>query len=109
MVYNVVITDEGFRARLPFLVIKIARPSRRGRLEREKFWYDHLESLQGVVLARCYGWLEAETTLSVPVGHWASGNAEDDTLRDDEHSFNSSDDDEMYSMPQSPLEPYQSD
>lgn len=76
VVYDVVISDEDLRARLPPLVIKIARPLRRGRLELEKFWYDHLESLQGVVLARCYGWFEAENTPSVPIGFWAPDKAE---------------------------------
>lgn len=44
---------------IPPLVAKVARRGRRGHLAREAWFYDELAVLQGVSIARCYGWFEA--------------------------------------------------
>lgn len=40
---------------IPPLVAKISRPGRNEDLEHEVYNYDELESLQGIVVPRCYG------------------------------------------------------
>lgn len=44
---------------IPPLVVKIARRRHVFRLAREAWFYDELETLQGVATARCFGWFEA--------------------------------------------------
>jgi len=49
-------------------VIKVADEERVYDLANEASMYDEMESLQGVVIPRCYGWFEAELEDdSVPV------------------------------------------
>ncbi|TFY70823.1 hypothetical protein EVG20_g2169 [Dentipellis fragilis] len=45
---------------IPPLMVKIARPNRTASLAREAWFYEEMECLQGVAVARCYGWFEAE-------------------------------------------------
>ncbi|KAF4612894.1 hypothetical protein D9613_011116 [Agrocybe pediades] len=45
---------------LPSLVIKVADQDRVDDLANEASVYDEMESLQGVVIPRCYGWFEVE-------------------------------------------------
>ncbi|OBZ73798.1 hypothetical protein A0H81_06134 [Grifola frondosa] len=45
---------------LPELVIKVAEPHQMWRLEQEAGAYEELQVLQGVSVARCYGWFEAK-------------------------------------------------
>ncbi|OBZ77293.1 hypothetical protein A0H81_02064 [Grifola frondosa] len=45
---------------LPELVIKIARPNYVESLGREAAAYHEMQAIQGVSIARCYGWFEAE-------------------------------------------------
>lgn len=72
VVYDVDIEDDELRYSLPPLVVKIARPSRQRRLEREKFFYDYMQDSQGVILAQCYGFYKGEvTSSSVTVDLWA--------------------------------------
>ncbi|KII84862.1 hypothetical protein PLICRDRAFT_344255 [Plicaturopsis crispa FD-325 SS-3] len=55
---------------LPPLVIKIARRSRSQELEREAWFYEEMESLQGVALARCYGLFQVELEHSIHIESW---------------------------------------
>ncbi|OBZ73795.1 hypothetical protein A0H81_06131 [Grifola frondosa] len=70
---------------LPELVIKVAEPHQRWRLKREASAYEEMQVLQGISVARCYGWFEAKLAdgCSVP-GH------EDD---DDDYSYSTDEDD----------------
>lgn len=52
-------------ANLPSVVLKFARPNRCADLNREAWFYEEMECLQGVALARCYGLFEAD----VPEGY----------------------------------------
>lgn len=94
VVYEAQVVNNELRPRLPPLVVKIARPSQRDDIEREKFFYDHLEPLQGVILPRCYGWFEAEATQSVPIGYWAEDKNDLDPLSDSETPVECSDEDQ---------------
>lgn len=59
-------------AQLPQIVLKVAWASRCGDINREGWFYDEMECLQGVALARCYGLFEADIpggcTVSLPDG-----------------------------------------
>ncbi|OBZ77296.1 hypothetical protein A0H81_02063 [Grifola frondosa] len=45
---------------LPQLVVKVARPKYTESLSREAAAYHEMQAIQGVSIARCYGWFEAE-------------------------------------------------
>ncbi|OBZ78128.1 hypothetical protein A0H81_02285 [Grifola frondosa] len=45
---------------LPELVVKVARSRHIGPLSREAAAYHEMQAIQGVSIARCYGWFEAE-------------------------------------------------
>ena len=55
---------------LPSLVLKVGRFKHRAEITREAWFYDEMESLQGVVVPRCYGWFEAELTEGQTFGSW---------------------------------------
>lgn len=60
VVFEALVLDEQLRSCLPPLVAKVCRYKRRGHMARESWFYDELWPLQGVAVARCYGWFEAE-------------------------------------------------
>lgn len=53
-------TPSASSAALPPVILKFARPNRCADLNREAWFYEEMESLQGVALARCYGIFEAD-------------------------------------------------
>ena len=57
---------------LPPLVLEVGRIKGRAEIAREAWFYDEMESLQGVVLPRCYGWFEAELAGGQTFGSWYS-------------------------------------
>ncbi|KAI0314184.1 hypothetical protein OF83DRAFT_469856 [Amylostereum chailletii] len=52
--------------RIPPLVVKIAFTNRVEMLAREAWFYDEMESLQGSVIPRCYGWFEMDLRTTSP-------------------------------------------
>lgn len=52
-------TDSSTAPGLPPLVVKIARRDGVAYMAREAWFYDEMESLQGICIPRCYGWFEA--------------------------------------------------
>ncbi|KAJ3535022.1 hypothetical protein NM688_g7036 [Phlebia brevispora] len=75
----------------PPLVAKISRPKMEKELEHEAFYYDEMETIQGIVIPRCYGFF----TGVLPSGCLLPG--ESDPARD-VHSYRvSSDSDESTS------------
>ena len=63
MVYEVIsspIDSQGSAgAEIPPLVAKIGARSKNKRIAREAWFYDELQTLQGVMVPRCYGCFEA--------------------------------------------------
>ncbi|KAI0369551.1 hypothetical protein BV20DRAFT_1122014 [Pilatotrama ljubarskyi] len=56
-----IIDEESLPFRVPPLVIKVAAHRQGGRrLAREAEWYDALRCMQGISLARCYGYFRRE-------------------------------------------------
>lgn len=54
----------GSNATMPPVILKFARPNRCADLNREAWFYEEMECLQGVALARCYGLYEADVPSS---------------------------------------------
>jgi hypothetical protein len=52
--------DDTNQYALPPLVIKVAARRRSDDLARETWFYEEMEDLQGVAIARCYGFFTAE-------------------------------------------------
>ncbi|KAI0051292.1 hypothetical protein FA95DRAFT_1602767 [Auriscalpium vulgare] len=57
---------------MPELVLKVARRARRPFLAHEAWFYEEMESLQGVTVPRCYGYFhgELQSGLSVNMKGW---------------------------------------
>ncbi|KAJ3535023.1 hypothetical protein NM688_g7037 [Phlebia brevispora] len=53
----------------PPLVAKISHPNRETEIEHEAFYYDEMESIQGIVIPRCYGYFRGE----IPQGYTLVG------------------------------------
>lgn len=45
---------------VPPLVVKVSRPGRERALDNEAFFYEEMESLQGIVIPRYYGFFKGE-------------------------------------------------
>ena len=56
---------------LPSLVVKIAASRRSEDLAREAWFYEEMEHLQGVSIARCYGFFQAEVPDDCEILSWA--------------------------------------
>ena len=56
---------------LPPLVVKIAARRRSEDLAREAWFYEEMEHLQGVSIARCYGFFQAEVPDGCEILSWA--------------------------------------
>ncbi|KAI0314532.1 hypothetical protein OF83DRAFT_1174655 [Amylostereum chailletii] len=61
---NVQIQGSALPVDIPPLVVKVAFKHRVASLAREAWFYDELESLQGPVVPRCYGWFEMDLRTS---------------------------------------------
>ena len=61
LVYEVVCPPQSGqeKSRIPPLAVKIAYRSKNKRIAREAWFYEELQTLQGVVVPRCYGCFEA--------------------------------------------------
>ncbi|KAA1470253.1 hypothetical protein DENSPDRAFT_928732 [Dentipellis sp. KUC8613] len=72
VVYTLELDDavQASTVHIPPLVVKIARPNRTASLAREAWFYEDMECLQGVAVARCYGWFEAELPRNSPAHAW---------------------------------------
>ncbi|KAF8522515.1 hypothetical protein JB92DRAFT_2706296, partial [Gautieria morchelliformis] len=55
---------------LPSLVIKVAARRRSDDLAREAWFYEEMENIQGVAIARCYGFFTAEIEQNSQVLDW---------------------------------------
>jgi hypothetical protein len=60
---------------LPPLVIKVAARRRSENLAREAWFYEEMEHLQGVAIARCYGLFTTEIDPKSEVLGWAKSDA----------------------------------
>lgn len=61
---------------IPPLVIKIAARTKNKNLAREAWFYDEMQSLQGVVIPRCYGWFEAPLPEGTTFTPWENDDME---------------------------------
>lgn len=55
---------------IPPLVLKIAVKTKKKNIAREAWFYDEMQSLQGVVIPRCYGWFEAQLPKGITFVPW---------------------------------------
>ncbi|KII84884.1 hypothetical protein PLICRDRAFT_179212 [Plicaturopsis crispa FD-325 SS-3] len=62
----------------PALVIKIATRFRSKDLAKEAWFYEEMECLQGVGLARCYGFFQAELEDNIHIGLWDNDEGDED-------------------------------
>ncbi|KAF8461156.1 hypothetical protein JB92DRAFT_3072774 [Gautieria morchelliformis] len=76
-VYSLRIDDTNQYA-LPSLVIKVAARRRSDDLAREAWFYEEMEDIQGVAIARCYGFFTAEIEQNSEVLDWAESDADCD-------------------------------
>jgi len=75
---------------VPPLVVKFALRKRNKDMLREAWFYDELQSLQGTVVPRCYGYYEAKVPPNCTVIPWK-------TVEDRDREINSGEfDDDMY-------------
>jgi len=65
---------------LPPLVVKIARRDRCTYIAREAWFYDEMESLQGVCIPRCYGWFDAVIPDGDQVDVWGGQTFKGDSM-----------------------------
>ncbi|KAF8476531.1 hypothetical protein JB92DRAFT_3134404 [Gautieria morchelliformis] len=68
---------------LPPLVIKIAARRRSEDLAREAWFYEELEHIQGVAIARCYGLFTTEIDPNSEVLGWAESDADHEEEEED--------------------------
>ncbi|KAF8508909.1 hypothetical protein JB92DRAFT_3120439 [Gautieria morchelliformis] len=68
---------------LPPLVIKVAGRRRSEDLAREVWFYEELEHIQGVAIARCYGFFTTEIDPNSEVLGWAESDADYDEEEED--------------------------
>ncbi|KAF8494757.1 hypothetical protein JB92DRAFT_1133179 [Gautieria morchelliformis] len=68
---------------LPPLVIKVAGRRRSDDLAREAWFYEELEHIQGVAIARCYGFFTGEIDPNSEVLGWAESDADYEEEEDD--------------------------
>ncbi|KAF8476530.1 hypothetical protein JB92DRAFT_1870955 [Gautieria morchelliformis] len=68
---------------LPPLVIKVAGRRRSDDLAREAWFYEELEHIQGVAIARCYGFFTREIDPNSEVLGWAESDADYEEEEDD--------------------------
>lgn len=67
----------------PPLVIKIAARTKNKNLAREAWFYDEMQTLQGVVIPRCYGWFEAQLAEDTTFVPWDTDDIERSFPEDD--------------------------
>ena len=72
-------TDGQGNAILPSLVVKIARCTKNKRIAREAWFYDEMQTLQGVVVPRCYGCFEAKIPDNCSFIPWTEDGLSSDT------------------------------
>ncbi|KAF8503189.1 hypothetical protein JB92DRAFT_2970786 [Gautieria morchelliformis] len=70
--------DDTNQCALPSLVIKVAARRRSDDLAREAWFYEEMEDIQGVAIARCYGFFTAEIEQNSEVLDWAASDADYD-------------------------------
>ena len=71
IVHNIdILPTQALQGTFPPLVLKVGRLKRRAEIGREAWFYDEMESMQGVILPRCYGWFEAELAEGQSFGPW---------------------------------------
>ncbi|KAF8522504.1 hypothetical protein JB92DRAFT_3094221 [Gautieria morchelliformis] len=70
--------DNTNQCALPSLVIKVAARRRSDDLAREAWFYEEMEDIQGVAVARCYGFFTAEIEQNSEVLDWAASDADYD-------------------------------
>ncbi|KAF8516611.1 hypothetical protein JB92DRAFT_2909592 [Gautieria morchelliformis] len=70
--------DDNNQYTLPSLVIKVAARRRSDDLAREAWFYEEMEDIQGVAIARCYGFFTAEIEQNSEVLDWAESDADCD-------------------------------
>lgn len=63
--------DSGLSSKMiPPLVVKVCRPNKYYKMEREAYYYEHLEELQGSVIPRCYGHFQSVVAPDLSVSVW---------------------------------------
>ncbi|KAF8522500.1 hypothetical protein JB92DRAFT_2887122 [Gautieria morchelliformis] len=70
--------DDTNQYALPALVIKVAARRRSDDLAREAWFYEEMEDIQGVAIARCYGFFTAEIEPNSELLDWAEADADCD-------------------------------
>ncbi|KAF8482323.1 hypothetical protein JB92DRAFT_3035586, partial [Gautieria morchelliformis] len=70
--------DNTNQCALPSLVIKVAARHHSDDLAREAWFYEEMEDIQGVAIARCYGFFTAEREQNSEVLDWAESDADYD-------------------------------
>ncbi|KAF8522509.1 hypothetical protein JB92DRAFT_2887325 [Gautieria morchelliformis] len=68
--------DDSNQYTLPSLVIKVAARRRYDDLAREAWFYEEMEDIQGVAIARCYWFFTAEIEQNSEVLDWAESDAD---------------------------------
>ncbi|KAF8531477.1 hypothetical protein JB92DRAFT_2850428 [Gautieria morchelliformis] len=95
--------DDTHQYALPSLVIKVAARRRSDDLAREAWFYEEMEDIQGVAIARCYGFFAAEIESNSEVLDWPGSDADYDEeevdVRDED---NPSEDDDSSDDPWNP-------
>jgi hypothetical protein len=86
--------DDADQYALPPLVIKVAARRRSEDLAREAWFYEEMEGLQGVAIARCYGFFTMEIDPNSEVLDWAESDEASDEETDDLHEDSQIEDDE---------------
>ncbi|KAF8496906.1 hypothetical protein BU17DRAFT_65309 [Hysterangium stoloniferum] len=69
-VYSVDVKSPRDGPHIPPLVIKVSNRYRSPKLAREAWFYEEMEHLQGVCIARCYGFFQVELTEEYEVPNW---------------------------------------
>ncbi|KAF8499493.1 hypothetical protein JB92DRAFT_2980986 [Gautieria morchelliformis] len=95
--------DDSNQYALPSLVIKVASRRRSDDLAREAWFYEEMEDIQGVAIARCYGFFTAEIEQNSEVLGWAESDADYDEEEVDVRGEDSpSEDDDDLAEPWNP-------
>ncbi|GJJ14147.1 hypothetical protein Clacol_008407 [Clathrus columnatus] len=72
---------------LPPLVVKISRHGHSENMEKEAWFYEELEPIQGIAVPRCYGFFQAHMEEGTEVSTWKADSAAGSNK--DPHSFHS--------------------
>ncbi|GJJ09986.1 hypothetical protein Clacol_004212 [Clathrus columnatus] len=71
-VYAAILLTEDYTSVLPPLVVKISR--RKHSMEKEAWFYEELEQLQGIAVPLCYGFFQTRVEEGVEVSTWNDKN-----------------------------------